>query len=115
MAKNYESSIDARRLMRQVRGDQEQVNWTEKSPQVNAKKFQPSNRSQGKGSSQKKPECNYCGATPSHPKHKCRAVLLKYVCRKCGKEGYIARKCFSKSQHVNALDRPVSDCEEETH
>ena len=28
IAKNYESSTDARRLMRQVRGDQEQVNWT---------------------------------------------------------------------------------------
>ena len=27
IAKNYESSTDARRLMRQVRGDQEQVNW----------------------------------------------------------------------------------------
>ena len=101
--------------MRQVRGDQEQVNWTEKSPQVNAKKFQPSNRSQGKRSSQKQPECNYCGATPSHPKDKCRAVLLKYVCRKCGKEGHIARKCLSRSQHVSALDGPVSDCEEETH
>ena len=31
IAKNYESSTDARRLMRQVRGDQEQVNWTEKA------------------------------------------------------------------------------------
>ena len=82
---------------------------------MNAKKFPPSNRSQGKGSSQKQPKCNYCGATPSHPKDKCRAVLLKYVCRKCSKEGHIARKCLSKSQHVNALDRPVSDCEEETH
>ena len=33
IAKNYESSTDARRLMRQVRGDQEQVNWTDKAPQ----------------------------------------------------------------------------------
>ena len=71
--------------------------------------------SQGKGSSQKQHECNYCGATPSHPNGKCRAVLLKYVCRKCGKEGHIARKCWSKSQHVNALDGPVSDCEQEIH
>ena len=33
IAKNYESSTDARRLMRQVCGDQEQVNWTDKGPQ----------------------------------------------------------------------------------
>ena len=33
IAKNYESSTDARRPMRQVRGDQEQVNWTEKASQ----------------------------------------------------------------------------------
>ena len=32
IAKNYESSTDARRLMRQVREDQEHVNWTEKAP-----------------------------------------------------------------------------------
>ena len=32
IAKNYESSTDAGRLMRQVRGDQEQVNWTKKVP-----------------------------------------------------------------------------------
>ena len=37
IAKNYESSPDARRLMMQVRGDQEQVNWTEKSIPVKAK------------------------------------------------------------------------------
>ena len=97
IAKSYELSIDARRPMRQARGDHEQVNWTETPPQVNAKKFQPSTRSQGKGSSQKQPECSYCGATPSHPNGKCRAVLPKYVCRKCGKEGHIARKCSSKS------------------
>ena len=33
IAKDYESSTDARRLMRQVRRDQEQVNWTEKASQ----------------------------------------------------------------------------------
>ena len=42
IAKNYESSTDARRLMRQVRGDQEQVNWTDKAPQSkrNSTRFQ---------------------------------------------------------------------------
>ena len=37
IAKNYESSTDAGRLKRQVRGDQEQVNWTRKAPHVNLK------------------------------------------------------------------------------
>ena len=37
IAKNYESSTDARRLMRQVREDQEHVNWTEKSTPFKAK------------------------------------------------------------------------------
>lgn len=32
IAKNYESSTDARRLMRQVCGDQEQVNWVKNHP-----------------------------------------------------------------------------------
>lgn len=63
----------------------------------------------------KQSECNYCGATPSHPKEKCRAVLLKYKCRKCGKEGHIARKCLSKPQNVNALGDSVSDDGQETY
>ena len=32
IAKNYESLTDAGRLMSEVRGDQEQVNWTRKVP-----------------------------------------------------------------------------------
>ena len=64
-----------------------------KSPQVNATEFQPSTQSQGKGSSQKQPECNYYGATPSHPKVSCGSlVLFKYACRKYGREEHIARK-----------------------
>ncbi|XP_068717040.1 uncharacterized protein [Montipora capricornis] len=110
IAKNYESSPDARRLMRQVLGDQEQVNWTEKAPQSkrNSSRFQ--SQSNGKQS-----ECNYCGATPDHPKEKCRAFLLKYKCRKCGKEGHVARKCLSKPQNVNALDDSVSDDGKQTY
>ena len=45
IAKNYESSTDAGRLKRQVRGDQEQVNWTRKAPHVNLKKSQLPSRS----------------------------------------------------------------------
>ena len=62
----------------------------------------------------KRSECNYSGATPSHPKEKCRTFLIKYKCRKCGKEGHEARKCLSKPQNVNALDDPVSDDGQET-
>ena len=114
IAKNYESSTDARRLMRQVRGDQEQVNWTEKASQSKQNSARSQSQSNGKESSRKQSECNYCGATPSHPKEKCRAFLLKYKCRKCGKEGHIARKCLSKPQNVNALDDSVSDDGQET-
>ena len=115
IAKNYESSTDARRLMRQVRGDQEQVNWTEKASQSKQNSTRSQSQSNGKESSRKQSECNYCGATPSHPKEKCRAFLLKYKCRKCGKEGHIARKCLSKPQNVNALDDSVSDDGQETY
>ena len=45
IAKNYESSTDARRLLMQVRGDQEQVNWNQKSL----------------------PVTHYSEAAPSHP------------------------------------------------
>ena len=64
--------------------------------------------------SRKQPECNHCGATPSHPKEKCPAFLPKYKCRKCGKEGHVARKCMCKPQNVNALDDSVSDDGQET-
>ena len=46
---------------------------------------------------------------------KCRAFLLKYKCRKCGKERHVARKCLSKPQNVNALDNSVSDDGQETY
>ena len=115
IAKNYESSTDARRLMRQARGDQEQVNWTEKAPNLKTTNSQNPGRGRGKGSSHKESECNYCGAIPTHPREKCRAVRLKYVCGKCGKEGHIARKCLSKPQSVNAVDEFGSACEQETY
>ena len=115
IAKNYESSTDARRLMRQVRGDQEQVNWTEKASELKQNSTRSQSQSSGKEASRKQSECNYCGATPSHPKEKCRAILLKYKCRKCAKEGHIARKCLGKPQNVNALDDSVSDDEQETY
>ena len=104
IAKNYESSTDARRLMRQVREDQEQVNWSEKASQSKQNSTRSQSQRHGKESSRKQSECYYCGATPGHPKEKCRAFLLKYKCRKCGKEGHIVRKCLSKPQDVNALD-----------
>ena len=115
IAKNYESSSDTRRLMRQVRGDQEQVNWTEKASQLKQNSNRSQSQSNGKEPSRKQPECNYCGTTPSHPVETCRAFLLKYKCRKCGKEGHVARKCMSKPQNVNALDDSVSDDGQETH
>ena len=115
IAKNYESSTDARKLMRQVRGDQEQVNWTEKASQSKQNSTRSQSLSSGKESSRKQSECNYCGATPSHPKEKGRAILLKYKCRKCGKEGHKARKCLSKPQNVNALDDSVSDDGQQTY
>ena len=49
------------------------------------------------------------------PKEKCPAVILKYVCGRCGKEGHIARKCLSKPQNVNALDESLSDDVQETY
>ncbi|KAL9967070.1 hypothetical protein ACROYT_G025233 [Oculina patagonica] len=115
IAKNYESSTDARRLMRQVRGDQEQVNWTAKGPPSKSKSHQPPSGSHSKGFSPKQSDCHYCGAIPSHPKEKCRAILLKYVCRKCGKVGHVARKCISNPQYVNAMEESVSAGEHETH
>ena len=115
IAKNYESFRDARRLMRQVHGDQEQVNWTEKAFQSKQNSTRSQSQSNGKELSRRQPECNFCGETLSHPKEKCRAFLLKYKCRKCGKEGHVARKCMSKPQNVNALDDSVSDDEQETY
>ena len=113
IAKNYESSTDAKRLMRQVRGDQEQVNWTNKTTQSKGKSRQYRPDTQSKG--WQKSECNYCGAKPSHPREKCRAVLLKYVCRKCGKEGHVAKKCMGKPQNVNAVEESESSCEPEVY
>ena len=95
IAKNYEFSTDARILMRQMRGDQEQVNW-------------------GNRTSRSK-EKNYCGARPSHPREKCRAVMFKYTCRNCGKEGHVPRKCMKKPQNVNAVDDSGSACEQNVH
>ena len=101
--------------MRQVRSDQEQVNWTEKASQSKQNSTRSQSQSNGKESSRKRPECKYRGATPSHPKEKFRAFLLKYKCRKCGKEGHVARKCLSKPQNVNVLDDSVSDDGQETY
>ena len=78
IAKNYESSTDARRLMRKVRWDQEQVNWTGKEPHPKARTPQAPSRRQSKEPSQNLSECNYCGAKPSHPRDKCSAILLNF-------------------------------------
>ena len=115
IAKNYQSSTDARRLMRQDRGDQEQVNWTEKAFQSKQNSTRSQSQSNGKELSRKQPESNFCRATPSHPKKKCRTFVLKYKCKKCGKGGHVARKCMSKPQNVNALADSVSDDEQETY
>ena len=53
IAKNYECSTDACRLMRQVRGDQEQVNWTDKAPQSKRNITRSQSQSFGKESSRK--------------------------------------------------------------
>ena len=37
------------------------------------------------------------------------------MCRRCGKEGHIAKKCLSKPQNVNALDESLSDYGQETY
>ena len=73
------------------------------------------NQSNGKESFGKQSECNYCGASAILPKEKFRAVLLKCKCRKCAKEGHVARKSLSKHQNVNALDDSVSDDGQETY
>ena len=113
IAKNYESSTDARRLMRQVWGDQEQVNWADKTSRSKGKNPQSPSDNQGKGSHQN--ECNYCGARPSHPREISRAVTFKYTCRNCGKEGHVARKCMTKAQNVNAVDDSRSASEQNLH
>ena len=59
IAKNYESSTDARRLMRYVRGDQEQVNWTEKAFQSNQNSTPSQSQSNSKESSRNPFQCNY--------------------------------------------------------
>ena len=90
-------------------------NWTEKASQSKQNSTRSQSQSNGKEPSRKQSECNYCGTTPSHPKEKCLEFLLKYKCRKCGKEGHIARKCLNKPQNVNALDDSVSDDGQETY
>ena len=58
IAKDYESSTDGRRLMRQVRRDQEQVNWSEKASQSKQNSTRSQSQSNGKESSRKQSECN---------------------------------------------------------
>ena len=48
IAKNYESSTDARRPMRQVREDPGQVNWTEKASQSKQNSTHFQSQSNGK-------------------------------------------------------------------
>ena len=86
-----------------------------KSRSTGQKKSQLPSRSNSKCPFPKQSECCYCEAIPGHPKEKCRAVILKYVCGRCGKEGHIARKCLSKPQNVNALDESLSDDVQETY
>ena len=58
IAKNYESSTDARRLTRQVRGDQEQVNWTEKASQSKQNSTRSQSQSNGKAMAKSRLESN---------------------------------------------------------
>lgn len=99
--KNYESSTDAKRLMRQVRGDQEQVNWQIKPLVQKGKNPQAPGVNQRKGSYQN--GCNYCGVRPSHP---------RFMCPNCGKEGHVARNCMRKPQNVNPVDESGSGSEQ---
>jgi len=95
IAKNYLSSTDARRLMRQVWGDQEQVNWADRTSRSKGKNPHSPSVNQPKGSHQT--ECNYCGARFGHSREKCRAVIFKECrCRNCGKEGHVSRKCMKR-------------------
>ena len=73
--------------MRQVRGDQELVNWTEKASQSKQNSTRSQSQSNGKESSRKQSECNYCGATPSHSKEKCRAFSLSISAENVAKKG----------------------------
>ena len=113
IAKNYKSSTDVKRLMRQVQGNQEQVNWADRTSHSKGKNPQPPSDNQCKGLYQN--ECNYCGARPSHPREKCRAVIVKYMCGNCGKEGHVARKCMRKPQNVNAVDESGSASEQNVY
>ena len=96
-----------------MRGDQEQVNWADKTSRSKGKNPQPPSDNPRKGSYQN--ECNYCGARASHPKEKCRAVVFKYTCRNCGKEGHVAKKCMRKPQNVNAVDESGSAIEQNVY
>ena len=42
--------------------------WTDKAPQSKRNSTRSQSQTRGKESSRKQSECNYCGATPSHPK-----------------------------------------------
>ena len=68
IAENYESSTDAKRLSRQVPGDQEQFNWADKTSRSKGKNPQPPSDNQRKESYQN--ECNFCGARPSYAREK---------------------------------------------
>ena len=37
-------------------------------------------------------------------------IIFKYICRNCGKERHVARKCMKKPQNVNAVDESGSAC-----
>ena len=69
------TSMDAKQFMKQVVGDQEEVNWTDKTARSRGKISPYHTDNQSKGCK----KCNYCGAKPSHPRKKCCAVLFKYV------------------------------------
>lgn len=85
IAKNYKSSTDARRRMRQVRGGQEQVDLTAKAPQSKQKALALKAKAKARSRLENSLSVAIVGR---HLVTQNKIVsLIKYKGRKCGKEG----------------------------